>query len=116
GLTGVNSGCRPGQVVTVGVALSRRDYPQPPQVRAFYQALLERVAALPGVESVGATTGVLLSALPNSSYVAIEGQPQPTPAQRVEVTIDTVTPGLFRTVGTPLLAGRDLAAADGPDA
>jgi putative ABC transport system permease protein len=81
-----------------------------PAVNSFNQRLLERVAVLPGVESVG-TGGVptRFSGLPTFS---ITGRPAPSPEQRPQAGYDQVTPGVFRTLRIPLKKGRYLDQHD----
>ena len=112
----VEPGFDPQRSLAVSVALSGERYEEPGRVLAFYDALLERVRGLPGVESAGAVSTVLLGELARSAGISVEGKPAPPPEQRIEVTIDAVTPGVFRALGTPLLAGRDVAETDRADA
>jgi predicted permease len=67
------------------------------------------------VEDVGLGSSILLSALPNSSTLSVEGQPPPDPgAQNSPVPYDAVTSGYFTTLRIPLKQGRlftDLDAA-----
>ena len=49
-----STGFRPGKVLTAIIPLPVTDYPLPSQRIAFERALLERVRALPGVQSAGA--------------------------------------------------------------
>lgn len=78
-----------------------------PQVTAFYQQLLERVAALPGVESVGSITGVPTHFSEFYSY-SVLGHPAPPPDQRPSAGYNEVSPGFFRTLKIPLKKGRYL--------
>lgn len=80
-----------------------------PRVNSFYQQLIERVSALPGVKSVGSITGFRFSEEPTFS---ISGRPAPPPDQRPEAAYDQVTPGFFRTAKIPLKKGRFLDEHD----
>ncbi|HEX8077035.1 MAG TPA: ABC transporter permease [Chthoniobacterales bacterium] len=74
--------------------------------RAFQKQVLERVRALPGVESAALTDNIPLSLNYSSSTVYLEGQ-QPTPQSQLPLAIPTsVTPDYFRTMQIPL-RGRD---------
>ncbi|MCG8457256.1 MAG: ABC transporter permease [Holophagales bacterium] len=115
-LSKVEDGFTSRGVLLAELNLPRTDYPEPAQRTAFYEQLLERVGAFPGVESAAAASGVLLPQLPNSGMISVEGRPDPPPTERIEVTFDAVTPGLFRTLGNPLLAGRDVELTDGAEA
>jgi len=78
-----------------------------PRVTSFFQELLERVAALPGVESVGAITGLPTHFSEFYSY-SIVGHPAPPPDQRPRAGYDEVSPNFFRTLRIPLKKGRYL--------
>jgi putative ABC transport system permease protein len=68
---------------------------------------------LPGVEASGAGSSLLLSRLPGSASINIEGRPPlPADAQNIPVPYDTVTPGYFTALQIPLRRGRMLTAAD----
>ena len=81
-----------------------------PGVNSFYQRLLERVAALPGVESVG--TGGIPTFYSGQPTFSIIGRPTPPPDQRPQAGYDQVTPGCFRTLKIPLKKGRFLDEHD----
>jgi putative ABC transport system permease protein len=81
-----------------------------PAVNSFYQRLLERVAALPGVESVG--TGGIPTFYSGQPTFSIIGRPTPPPDQRPQAGYDQVTPGCFRTLRIPLKDGRYLDEHD----
>jgi putative ABC transport system permease protein len=81
-----------------------------PAVNSFYQHLLERVAALPGVESVG--TGGIPTFYSGQPTFSIIGRPTPPPDQRPQAGYDQVTPGCFRTLRIPLKDGRYLDKHD----
>ena len=79
---------------------------------AYYPALVERIAALPGVQSVGmARYFGTISASMAEQPVGFAGRSEPT---ATGVT-DFVSPGFFATLGVPLLKGRDIAWTDLPD-
>jgi predicted permease len=87
-----------------------------PELRGFYARLLERVRALPGVESAALTTGVLQPMLANSSVFSIEGRPQPPPEEQVEYPIESVSPGFFETLRIPVVRGRSFTDQDHAEA
>jgi predicted permease len=82
-----------------------------PRVTAFYQQLLERIAALPGVESVGSITGLPMHFSEEYSF-SILGHPAPPPEQRPRAGYNEVSPGFFRTLKIPLKKGRYLDEHD----
>ena len=79
--------------------------------RAFYQRLLENVAALPGVEAVGATSRLPMNMEDITSDLVIEGRPTPVPPPLVGLRM--VSEDYFRAMGIPLIAGRPFNARDG---
>jgi predicted permease len=87
------------RIAVASVSLPATLYVGPPEVRGFYARLLERVRALPGVESAATGTGVLLPLLANSGIYSFEGKPLPPPDQRVEYPVEVVSPGYFETLG-----------------
>jgi len=78
-----------------------------PAVNAFYKQLLERAAALPGVESVGSITG-LPTRFSEGYTFSILGHPEPPPDQRPRAGYNEISPGFFRTFRIPLKKGRYL--------
>ncbi|HEY3137520.1 MAG TPA: ABC transporter permease [Blastocatellia bacterium] len=110
----VDLGFNPDRLLIMNIQLSRSKY-QGGSSAAFFRQLIERVEALPGVESAGAITSVFIEGLPDSSSFTIEGRPPVPAAEQDEAPIDFVTPGYFRTMGIPLLKGRELTEQDGPN-
>ena len=113
-LQNVDLGFNPDHLVAMNFQLSRAKY-QGRQSAEFFRQLIERVDSLPRVESAGGITAVFIEGLPNSSNFTIEGRPPLPAAEQTEAPADFVTPSYFRTMGIPLLRGRELAEQDGPD-
>src|SRR5947199_1096178 len=82
-----------------------------PAVTSFYQRLLERVSALPGVESAASMTGLPTHFMEGPSFVIL-GRPVPSPDQRPNAACAQVSPNIFRTLGIPLKKGRLLDEHD----
>jgi len=101
-------------VYTVGQALPASTYSDSTAVYSFYASLLERVAALPGVESVGAISNLPLRAgAGGMNDFTIEGRPRPQPGKPTwNAGHVMVTPGYFETMRVPLLEGRFIDATD----
>jgi len=81
-----------------------------PAVNSFYQQLIERVSALPGVKSVG--SGEVPTHFSPQHTFTILGRPEPPPDQRPQATYVQATPGFFRTLRIPLEKGRFLNEHD----
>jgi putative ABC transport system permease protein len=114
-LQAVELGFRTDRLLTLELQLPASKYGDGAARRPFHQQLLERLQNLPGVEGAAATTSILLGSLANSGYFNIEGRPTPRAGERIEVTIDSVTPNYHQLMGTPLLKGRAFTEQDGPD-
>lgn len=111
-LSAVDVGIEAERRLTLRLQLPSAQYPDAARVAAFYQELLPRLAALPGVRSAAAGSDVLLSPLPNSSSVAIENRAPDPEVDRLVVTQDSVSPAYFEALGMRLVAGRALEDGD----
>jgi predicted permease len=103
----VDPGFRPAGVLSMQVPLARRDYPQPEQVEAFYQRLVDRVSHLPGVVSAAVVSGLPPNRSVNANQTDLESVP--TTADGGPTIVDYyqfVSRDYFRTLGIPLVAGR----------
>ena len=117
-LRAANLGFDADGVYTVSQALPASAYPDAAGIRAFYASLIERVAALPSVRSVGATSSLPLTGGtgPRDDFV-IEGRPDAAPGeQQPNAGFVQITPGYFETLRIPLLAGRGIEPGDVRDA
>src|SRR6266581_5046839 len=81
----VDPGFDPHNVLTMFVPLPRTKYALPVQQLEFYDQLLQRVRALPGVESAGATDALPLNGEGSTQPVTIEGQPIVPMSEQPEV-------------------------------
>ncbi len=87
----------------------------PARAAAFYAQLQDRIAQLPGVTGVGLASTVPLSGGGSRRGFQIEGHAL-KPNEDRELNTNVVSPGFFRTLGIPLLAGRDFSSRDLSDA
>jgi predicted permease len=78
----------------------------------FYDQLLPRLKALPGVKFAALTSTLPLDSLQDDKIFAYEGVPVPPIGQLQRVPVTEITPDYFRAVGTPILAGRPFSSAD----
>ena len=81
----------------------------------FYRQLEDRLAAVPGVESVGSVYGAPLAGGNITGTVLVEGRPEPAPGEETGAAMRPITPGYFETMGITLLRGRDIEATDQSD-
>ncbi|MGE0405756.1 MAG: ADOP family duplicated permease [Candidatus Korobacteraceae bacterium] len=104
-----DTGFDPNNVLTMDVTLVNTRYSTPVQRSAFFDAALQRIRALPGVEAVGTIDSVPF-ADGSSQTLTLEGYaPQRDP---VAVQVRQITPGYLRAMGIPLLRGRDIVEND----
>jgi len=112
-LLGDDVGFDPRGVLTMNVSLPTSRYSSGRQQVAFFDAVLQRVSALPAVRSAAVSSAVppmkkrMTPLLP-------EGQPQVPLSERPVITIEMVSPGWFKTLRVPLRAGRDFSDSDTP--
>ncbi|HEY0369729.1 MAG TPA: ADOP family duplicated permease, partial [Chthoniobacterales bacterium] len=114
-LNRVNPGFNSERVLTMNVWLPRAKYPKAENWNAFYDRMLQRVAALPNVESAGLTSVLPVSENFDRRTFEIEGQPKP-PSELAEVDNYIVTPDYLRAMSIPLQRGRAFSAQDTADA
>jgi predicted permease len=102
-------------VLTARINLPRTNYREPAQVQAFYDDLLQRVKALPGVQSAGTINHTPLAGFGLIAFIAIEGHPPLDRKKEPPIGIGTVSPEYFQTMKIPLLSGRSYDARDGAE-
>ena len=108
-------GFRPDNVLLASIALPQNQYPEmSPQVSTFYRELLERVRAIPGVVTAGASMVSPYSGLQPSNQVGREDALDEGEFLRLQWR--AVTPDYFRALGVPLIRGRFFDATDRPPA
>ena len=105
---GFELGGRDGVVQAVKVTLPERLYDGPERIHAFAPRVLERIRYLPGVTSASLINSLPFGMMFIQGDFQFEGQPKPT-LMAGQPKIDA---GYFKTMGIPLLAGRDFNATD----
>ena len=99
-------------VLTFRVGLPPAQYKDEKVVRRFFDQLIPKLAAIPGVESAGAVSSLPVTGQGVGGFI-VEGEAQPKALQDARISgMLSVTPGYFRTFGIPLVRGRDFAAVD----
>jgi len=113
----VNSGIDPNHVVTMTLSLPRSSYTDGVRTTAFWQALLTRVSALPGVIATAMASGLPPNRPINANDTPIENfVPIPNgPIQNIDYW-NFVGPRYFETMRASLVEGRLLNDGDGPTA
>jgi putative ABC transport system permease protein len=108
----VDPGIDVERLLTLRLQPTSARYKAPAAVAAYYDEVLARIAAVPGVTTAGA-----IQHLPFSGYawydgIEIEGQPIPPGQARPTAGYKTVAGDYFKAVGQRVLAGRPFTSAD----
>jgi putative ABC transport system permease protein len=106
--TGFESSGRDGVLQIVKVTLPERLYDEPERIHAFARGVLDRIQYLPGVKSASLINSVPFAMMFIRGDFEIDGQPKPT----LDVGIPKIDADYFKTMGIPLLAGREFTASD----
>ena len=101
----VDPGFDTKNVLTMRLSLPASKY-QTNQQGAFYQQVMERIKALPGVQYVGVINSLPISGADDETGFMIEGRPAPTAAEVPTVSFRLVSPDYFRAMGMYLKKGR----------
>jgi putative ABC transport system permease protein len=120
-LQGGNLGFEPAGVNTARVLLPARPsasggaeprYRAPEKRRAFFEQVMTRLRAMPGVEAAGATTYLPLSGWSGDQPFEIEGRPAPSPTEQPSAMAQSINEDYFRAMRIPLRKGRGIASTD----
>jgi predicted permease len=107
-------GFQPDRVLSLQLFLPPDRYPEtdPTKRRQFVEAVEKKLNALPGVKSAGTINFLPLSGFWGTSSFLLRGQAPPKEGQAPEADNRVITPGYLRTMGIPLLRGRNFTDAD----
>ncbi len=108
-------GFRPDHLLLAQVDLPEARYGEPQQVVGFFDRALERLRALPGVESAGLVSTAPFSGRSSSGSYAIEGYTPGDGESAPHALIRVVDDGYFAAMGIPVLAGRGFTRFDRAD-
>jgi putative ABC transport system permease protein len=111
-LLAVDSGFRSEHVLKLEMDLRTAQYDKDPAVIAFWQQTLDRVRALPGVESAAVGTAIPLTDNHDRTDITVEGMPLPKPGSFPHPDIHIVSPDYERTLEIRLMRGRGFTHAD----
>jgi putative ABC transport system permease protein len=114
-LQGVSPGFDPTHLATLSVSLPDAKYKDGAARTAFFLAARERIAALPGVVSTGATTNIPFGNNWSTGSFGVEGYQPPKGQPGPWGDLRLVTPGFFETLKVPLRKGRTIAESDRAD-
>lgn len=108
----VSLGFKPDNVLTMQLALPDFKYPDPAQQVAFFNQLIQRIEAAPGVQSAGVVTSLPLSGAGTSTNFNIEGRPVPPPQDRPMADYTAISPDYLDAMSIAVLKGRSFTDQD----
>lgn len=112
----LDPGFNPNQVLTFRLPLSQAKYQTSQDQKQFFEKTLDQVRQLPGVVSAGAVLQRPLSGTVGWDYpFTVEGQSPEEHDQNPYSNYECISPGYFKTMGIPVLAGRDFTDFDRGD-
>ncbi len=112
----VNPGFDPRNVLTFDLPVASTRFAGPAAEISYFDQVLARVRAVPGVESAGAIDDLPLSGEGSNQPVQIEGRPVAAMADQPEVSVRVISPAIMHVLRVPLLSGRELSETDTADA
>jgi len=110
----VRLGFQPEGLLTFRVIPRGDRYNELTQRTIFYHQVIEKLRALPGVQSAAAVRFIPLTLATGRKDFMIEGRAPSGPGQLPLAAYDIVTPEYFHTMHVPLLEGRDFFWSDSP--
>ncbi len=116
-LTNTGLGFEPRGVTTVALPLSGRKFASDSLVARTASEIVDRVRRVPGVREAAISSALPIGGRFNTDGYVVEGHPPPSKTEMETQTVLMATgPGYFRTLGIPLLYGRDFDDRDRADA
>ena len=117
GLLNINESYVPQTLLTMNLRLHDAQYAQAPARLAFHEQMLQRVGALPGVQSAALATDVPYAGGGGVStdVFSVEGRPSTERGELRNAIIQTATPNYFNILNIALRSGRTLSDADGAE-
>lgn len=111
-LSATPPGFDPEGLVTGRLSLPEGKYDDDARVVAIYDTVLKRMSAEPGVEGVAANSALPMNGSNSNGWFKIEGRPALPVGEGPVIERNVITPGYFKTMGIPLVRGRDFTPAD----
>ncbi|HKN65884.1 MAG TPA: ABC transporter permease, partial [Gemmatimonadaceae bacterium] len=108
----LDPGFRPEHVTTMQLTLPGARYGNNTARLAFYNTLIERLRALPGMESVGLASYLPFNGGTDSSPFELPGRPPAPNEPPRHANTEVIAGDYFRAMGIPILRGRTFTAAD----
>lgn len=111
-LESVDPGFRPQNLLTMRIGLPSARYSQPSQRAAFYDRVLERAAAIPGVRNAAVANALPVNGRSIGYFFNVEGSPALDPAKAPTFWLHSISPTYFQTMTIPLIKGRAFTSSD----
>jgi predicted permease len=111
-LVRVDPGYATDRVLAVDLSLPGARYASPIAQRQFFDDVVGRAAAFPGVAAAAAINQVPIGGGFSGVSITIDGRPAPPPGQDDSARYRIVSAGYFTTMRIPLIAGRTFTSAD----
>jgi putative ABC transport system permease protein len=111
-LTGVDPGFKPEGVLTARVSIPELKYPKEEQQSIFFQQLVERLSAIPGVEQAATIFPLPLGGANMVLTYQVEGRPAVSPSEQPSAYVRMISSDYFRAMGIPVVRGRSFDSRD----
>jgi predicted permease len=112
----VDLGFDPSNLLTMEFRLPATKYTEPQQISDFFTRAIGEIRAVPGVTSAALARAIPLSGNSDARAYAVSGAPEPEKGKAPVMQLNTVSPGYFKTMRLPLVAGRDVDERDNAQA
>ena len=111
-LSGADQGLETSNLLTFSLTLPSTTYPEGEEVPAHFETLLGRISALPGVSAASGASALPFDGFAGQWDFQLDDRPPRNEGDRAwNAAVGIAAPGLFETLGIPLVAGRGI----GPD-
>jgi len=100
------------KILTMTLSLPEARYDSNEKVISFYQQLIERIEALPGVTAAAIGENVPFDDTEWDSSFHITNTPPAKPGQEPSAEVNVITPGYFKVLKMPILRGRNFGTED----
>src|SRR5690349_17850568 len=111
-LTRIDLGIRTNNLLTFRLPVPDRRLNGPDQIRSYYDQMLQRIQAVPGVASAAGMTGIPARGTTIGTRFNIVGQPPGGPNERRGAAFQMVTPDYAQTLGIQVIQGRSFDEHD----
>src|SRR6185503_12742786 len=111
-LNRVSAGFDERNLLTFDVSLSSKEFAEAPRVRRFFKQFLEKVQALPGVQTAATTDLVPLGGGDSENQFFVANRPKPSPSELPLAMSYTISPGYLSAMKIPLRQGRFFEESD----